>query len=96
MIHVYLLSALLESNQVNIPQNDLTSDGTLKTVLQIITGAAAAVAMLIIVIAGLKYGLSRGNSDEVAKAKDSILYAIAGLILSMAAFSVVTFVVKGL
>ena len=92
MKYVLLLSQLLDPDTVNVPKGDFTQSN-LKIALQLVTGIAAAVAMLIIVLAGLKYGLSRGNSDEITKAKDTIIYAVAGLILSIAAFSIVTFVV---
>ena len=50
-------------------------------------------AVLIIVIAGFQYILSQGDSQKVARAKDTIIYAVVGLIITMISYSIVTFVI---
>jgi len=55
-----------------------------------------AVAVFIITLAGFKYVTSGGNPENVAKAKGTIIYAAVGLVVSLIAFSIVTFVVKNL
>lgn len=55
-----------------------------------------SVAVLIIVLGGIQYILSRGESNQVSKAKDTILYAVIGLIITMMAGVIVNFVLKGL
>lgn len=85
----------LDDSSFEVPQAPL-DDGSLQVVLQIVFGLASAIAFLVIVIAGLKYVLSRGESAEVAKAKNAILYALVGLVIAAAAFSIVTFVVDSI
>jgi hypothetical protein len=53
-------------------------------------------AVMIIVIAGLRYILAHGDPSATATARNAILYAVIGLLVSMAAFSIVTFVVGGI
>lgn len=86
----HLFFALTDDN-FNVPKPEL-GQGSLDTVLQIVFGLAGALAFLVLVIAGLKYVLSRGEPAEVAKAKNAILYALIGLVIAAAAFSIVTFV----
>lgn len=86
-----------ELNFSPLPQVKNTS-GTepLQTALAIIFGIFGAVAVLIITIAGLQYVLSQGDPQKTAKAKDTILYAVIGLVLSLSAYFIVTFVVSRL
>lgn len=60
-------------------------------VLLFITGA---VAVLMVTFGGMKYVTSRGESAEVTSAKNTILYAVIGLVISLLAYAVVQFVVR--
>lgn len=77
-----------------LPRAEATSDN-LYTIFSVVIGTLASVALLIIVIAGLRYILSGGDPATMAKAKNAVLYALIGLVVAMAAFSIVTFVVRG-
>jgi len=72
------------------------SDSVINSVLSIVFGTMAAVAVLVIVIAGLRYILANGDAQSMAKAKNTIIYALIGLVISMAGFSIVTFVLRGI
>ncbi|MFZ1484405.1 MAG: hypothetical protein WAS36_05335 [Candidatus Saccharimonadales bacterium] len=78
-----------------LPKAEASSDN-LYTIFGVVIGTLASVAVLIIVIAGLRYILSGGDPSTMAKSKNAIVYAIVGLVVAMTAFSIVTFVVKGL
>lgn len=54
---------------------------------------AALVAAVFLVIGGVRYIASQGNDDEVQKAKNTILYAIIGLIVIGLSAAIVNFVV---
>ncbi|PID30844.1 hypothetical protein CSA80_03715 [Candidatus Saccharibacteria bacterium] len=77
------------SNKAADPAQNAVGD-----VLQIVFGVAASIAVLIIVISGFRYIVSAGDPNKMAQAKKSILYAVLGLLVSLAAFSIVTLVVK--
>lgn len=62
-------------------------------VLQIVFGVAGAVALIVLLLASIKYILSRGDPGEVAKAKNAIIYAVIGIIVVATAFTIVSFVV---
>ena len=66
--------------------------GTIQTILGFFFGLAGAIALLIITIAGFQYTLSRGDSAGIKKAKETIIYAIVGLIIAMSGFAIVQFV----
>ncbi|MDZ7744460.1 MAG: pilin [Candidatus Saccharibacteria bacterium] len=87
--------AQLSSDDVNIPEATF-NDATVENVLQIVFATAGAVAVIIIMIAGLKYVLSMGDPQSTAKAKNTILYALIGLVVCIMAFAIVTFVLDAL
>lgn len=98
MIHVLSLFAAgcgASTNAIDgscLPHG-VASNGTLQLILQIVFGIAGSIALLVITIAGFRYVVSRGDPNAVAQAKNAILYAIIGLLVAIAAFSIVTFVI---
>lgn len=89
-ISLFELLSVIESNDVSVPRINLSSD-SIGQLLRIVFGLAGAVSVLIITLAALKYVLSRGEPQATAKAKETILYAVIGLIICITAFSIVTF-----
>jgi len=85
--------AAITENQVNnLPKPDLTSN-TVQHALQLFFGIAGATAFLIIVLQGFRYVLSRGDANAVKSAKEAIIYAVIGLVITMTGYGIVTFVV---
>ena len=65
----------------------------IKTILQILFGVIGALALLFIVISGLRYVISSGDPQDTAKAKSGIIYALVGLALALSAEAIVTWVI---
>ena len=65
-------------------------------ILEAVFGIIAIIATIVIIIAGIMYMTSRGSEEQVKKAKNAILYAVIGLIVSLAAYAIVKFVLKQL
>ncbi|HVE80552.1 MAG TPA: hypothetical protein VNA68_00180 [Candidatus Dormibacteraeota bacterium] len=57
---------------------------------------AGAVAVVIIIIGGIGYVTSTGDPARITKAKNTILYAVMGLIVALLAYAVVGFVLTRL
>ena len=49
-----------------------------------------------LIIGGLRYVISQGDANNVKQAKDTILYAIIGIVVAILAYAVVNFVAKAL
>jgi len=73
-----------------------TNDTTLGNVLNMVYAVVGAICVLIITFGGFKYVMSRGEPAELAKAKDTILYAVIGVVVVMFAFVITRFVVRNL
>jgi cytochrome bd-type quinol oxidase subunit 2 len=65
---------------------------TLALILNIFFTIIGSVSVLVIVLAGFKFITSSGKPEEVAKAKDTILYAAIGLVVCVSAVTIVSFV----
>lgn len=68
--------------------------GTIKTVINLLSFFIGVAAVVMIIIGGFKYITSSGDSSSVKSAKDTIVYAIIGLVVVALAQVVVKFVLK--
>lgn len=50
-------------------------------------------AVIMIIYGGIIYVISAGDSGRVSKAKNTIMYAIVGLIVALLAYAIVNFVI---
>ena len=53
-------------------------------------------SVVMLIIGGIRYVISGGNSAAVTAAKNTILYAIVGLIIALFAYAIVNFVIGSL
>lgn len=74
-----------------IPQ--LTGEQLLQNGLNIAYFMAGTLAVIVIIIAGLNYVTSGGDTGKVTKAKNMLTYAIVGLVIVLVAFSITNFVI---
>ncbi|MCA9346703.1 hypothetical protein KC960_04390 [Candidatus Saccharibacteria bacterium] len=76
-----------------------TSDGTkinstVATAINLISLVVGFVSVIMVIVGGLKYTTSHGDSSGISSAKDTILYAIIGLIIVAMAQLMVRFVLS--
>lgn len=65
----------------------------IKTVVNVLLFILGAVAVIMIVIGGIRYAISQGDSSAVSSAKNTILYAVIGLVVALLAYAIVNFVI---
>ena len=61
-----------------------------------IVGVLAIVAVIFIVVGGFNYMTSAGDTGKVQKAKNTIIYALIGLVIAVLAFAIVNFVISNI
>ena len=106
---INLLNQFAANTGVNIPGNQCSgscsdtglpgstvSNGTISNLLQIAFGIIGAVAVIFIVIAALQLITSGGNPESAKKARETIIYAVVGLVIAMSAEAIVTFFLNNL
>lgn len=64
----------------------------IKSIINLLLFILGAVSVIMIVIGGFKYVVSNGDSSQTKSAKDTILYAVIGLIVALLAYAIVNFV----
>jgi len=74
------------------PGQTRTVSSTLQQVVNVLVFLVGAVSVIMAIIGGLRYALAQGDSNAVNAAKNTIIYAIIGLVVSMAAYGIVNFV----
>jgi multisubunit Na+/H+ antiporter MnhB subunit len=70
--------------------------GIFQTVVNILLFLVGAVAVIMLVIGGLRYVTSNGDQNAVTGAKNTIMYAIIGIIVAFLAYAAVNFVITQL
>lgn len=55
-----------------------------------------AVAVIMIIIGGIRYVTSNGDSAQTTSAKNTVLYAVVGLVVALMAFAIVNFVLRAI
>ena len=77
--------------------SDLFGDkGIFKQVTNTILYIVGIIAVVMLIIGGIKYLLSGGDSKKVTDAKNTVLYAIIGLVICFLSFAIVNFVISAL
>lgn len=90
-------NADLEAVQCDGCPTDLFGpDGVFKRITNTILYIVGIVAVIMLIIGGIRYIVSGGDSKKVTDAKNTILYAIIGLIVCFLAFAIVNFVIAAL
>ncbi len=97
-----LVVTLLSGNLVGLIASAFTDEGsdsgipivpadasTLQRVLQYVFAIIGAVAVLIVIIAGIRYIVSAGDPQRINTSKNTIIYAVVGLVISVSAYIIV-------
>lgn len=78
------------------PADLFGGEGIFVTITNILLFIVGALSVIMLIIGGLRYVISGGSSANVTAAKNTILYAIVGLVISFLAFAAVNFVLSSL
>ena len=71
-------------------------DGVLTKVASLIAVIVGIASVFMIIVGGFKYITSSGDPGNAKSAKDTILYAVVGILVALAAQSIVVFVLSRL
>lgn len=70
--------------------------GIFKTITNIALFLIGAVSVLMLIYGGIRYTISGGDANSVTAAKNTILYAIVGIVVALLAYAIVNFVLTSL
>lgn len=86
-----ILANALSDAQYKISNSEYGQDNV-KNIIQWGIAAAGLVAVIFIVYAGFQYTTSNGDAAKTKKALQTIIYAVAGLLIVIAAEAITFFV----
>jgi len=82
----------IKSKETGIPN----STGDLGTAVAHFTNLGltilGALSVIFVVVGGLQYVLSAGNPQKTKQARETILYAVVGIVIAAGAFAIVSFI----
>ena len=82
---------------VNCPDNpdaEPTINKAIKTGLNLFSGIVGIISVVMVIVGGIRYITSGGDSGKVASAQNTVLYAVIGLVVVALAQIIVQFVLK--
>ncbi len=71
-------------------------DNTVKNITNLILWALGVVSVIMLVVGGFKYVTSNGDSNSIQSAKNTILYAVIGLVVAILGQVIITYVISWL
>jgi ABC-type Fe3+ transport system permease subunit len=73
-------------------KGDKSLKASIKKIVDVLLFVVGAVAVIVIVVGGIRYVVSAGDSNQITAAKNTILYAVIGLIVAILAYAIVNWV----
>lgn len=67
--------------------------GIFRTITNVMLFIIGAISVIMLIIGGIRYVVSGGDSTKVQEAKNTILYSIVGVVVAILAYAVVQFVI---
>lgn len=68
--------------------------GILKNVINILLFFAGTISVIVIIVGGIRYITSDGDPGSASKAKNTIIYALVGLVIAIMSFAIVNFILS--
>ena len=87
-----LESGINSAKGTGAPDNVTEDDGLIKKVVNLLLWAIGIVSVIMMIIGGFRYATSNGDSNQVSAAKNTIMYAVIGLVIAIFAYAIVNFV----
>jgi len=83
-------------NGGNADTSNADLNKTIQTIINVMLYLVGILSVVMIIYSGIRYIISRGNTQEVETAKNTLMYSIIGLVVAILAFVIVQFVFKSL
>lgn len=64
-----------------------------RTITNVLLFIIGAISVIMLIIGGIRYTTSNGDQQAVQNAKNTILYAVVGLVIAILAFAAINFVI---
>ena len=79
-----------------MPRDLIGQNGVFTNITNTILFAVGLISVVMLIFGGIRYVISGGDQKKVTDAKNTILYAIIGLIISILSFAIVNFILNSI
>ena len=79
-------------SEEDMADNITGEDGAITTIVNVLLFVIGALAVIMLIYGGIRYVTSGGNQESVRAAKNTILYAVVGLVVAIFAYALVNWV----
>ena len=82
-----------EKKLLGCDDNKDSSNKVIQYIVGGVIGLAGSVALIFIILGGVRYMTANGDTTKIKKAKDTILYSAIGLIICALAFAITNWII---
>ncbi|MCB9820285.1 hypothetical protein H6796_03240 [Candidatus Nomurabacteria bacterium] len=81
--------------------NKINSDRTrlpelVTSIVNILFYIVGVVAVIMIIVSGIKYTTANGDANKIQSAKNTLMYSVVGLIVAFLSFAIVNYVINNI
>ena len=66
---------------------------SINTIINLIFYAVGIIAVIVIIVAGIKFITADGDASKIKSARETIMYAVIGLVVALMAYAIVGFII---
>ncbi|MBU3934456.1 pilin [Patescibacteria group bacterium] len=89
---VLCLPFLVSAQIIPDPKTDITLDSLIHSIQDATWKVFGLIALIMFVVAGVLFLTAGGDPEKVGKARQAFLWGVAGVIVGILAYSIITFV----
>lgn len=78
------------------PGGSANLNDVFKTVVNVLLYVIGAISVVMLIYGGIRYTISGGDSSRVTAAKNTIMYALIGLVIAFLAYAIINWVLSSL
>ena len=86
----FFAGLLGKADALGVPRNN---DVDIMKFVNLALWVAGIIAVIVVIIAGINYSLSSGDPSKTASAKNTILYAVIGLVIIANAIAITSYII---
>jgi hypothetical protein len=91
----YLINFAQILDDKAFPKNGTSTNDAVQ-IFNVVYAIFGVIAVIAVIYAGIQLIISLGNSEKVATARRNVIYALAGLVITISAGAIVSYVINAL
>lgn len=89
---LWLAAIRLNPDEIGLPNSTTDVGSGITKIIQLLFVLIGSLAVIFMIIGGLQITTAAGNPARLKQGRESVIYAAVGLVVSMGAYALVTFI----